>query len=152
MSFDICSICIGLSVQKPNGPIMAVVLSTSIGLPLKKSNLANSGCHICERLPRNTFVCLMFFRTFKTGKILFLAKGLPLSHSLSPFLSLFPSLCLYLSPSHSLSPASLHLSPCYSLSVYLFHSLELCHGHYIRLLSRSYISEESTLALVSNCK
>ena len=55
---------------------MAVTMSTSIGLPLRKLNWANNGCHRCERLPRKPFTCLRFFRMFKTGKIVFLAKGL----------------------------------------------------------------------------
>ena len=72
----ICSTCIGLPVQKPDGPIMAVIISTSIGLSLKKINWDNNGCHRLEWLPQKLFAHLRFLRMFTTDKILFLAKGL----------------------------------------------------------------------------
>ena len=53
-------------MQKPNGPIMAVIISTSTGLPVKKNQLG----------PQKPFARLRFSRMFKTGQILVLAKGL----------------------------------------------------------------------------
>ena len=39
-------------------PIMAVIISTRSGLPVKKNNWANNGCHMRKQLPWKLFMCL----------------------------------------------------------------------------------------------